>query len=92
MQHHLVDLYQVCSNYDPGAKNDKTARGGGEELRSGVLRFTANTWLDKFFFIILLYSQDQTEGEYAQEMPQSQSADHSMAMRKRHMLNTVKPV
>ena len=21
MQHHLVDLYQVCSNYAPGAKN-----------------------------------------------------------------------
>ena len=21
MKHHLVDLYQVCSNYGPGAKN-----------------------------------------------------------------------
>ena len=21
MQYHLVDLYQVCSNYSPGAKN-----------------------------------------------------------------------
>ena len=21
MQHHLVDLYQVCSNYTPGARN-----------------------------------------------------------------------
>ena len=22
MKHHLVNLYQVCSNYGPGAKND----------------------------------------------------------------------
>ena len=24
MKHHLVDLYQVCSNYTPGAKNGPT--------------------------------------------------------------------
>ena len=31
IKHHLVDLYQVCSNYSPGAKNGPT---------SGVTCFT----------------------------------------------------
>ena len=29
MKHHLVDLYQVCSNYGPGTQNG-SALGGGE--------------------------------------------------------------
>ena len=24
MKHHVVDLYQICSNYTPGAKNGPT--------------------------------------------------------------------
>ena len=27
MQHHLVELYQVCSNYTPGNKNDPAPGG-----------------------------------------------------------------
>ena len=27
--HHLVDLFQVCSNYSPWAKNDSAGGGGG---------------------------------------------------------------
>ena len=27
MKHQLVDLYQVCSNYTPGAKNGPAPRG-----------------------------------------------------------------
>ena len=29
MQHHLVDLYQVCSNYVPGTKNGPVRGVGG---------------------------------------------------------------
>ena len=39
MKHHLVDLYQVCTNYAPGAKM-APSRGGGGGGGGGVTRFT----------------------------------------------------
>ena len=35
MKHHLVNLYQVCSNYTPGAKNSPA---GGHLLYIGLYR------------------------------------------------------
>ena len=35
MQYHVVDLYQVCSNYSPGAKN---WRPGGHMFYIGLYR------------------------------------------------------
>ena len=44
IQHHLVDLYQVCSNYTPGAKNgpapsNNLTPGAGPFLAPGVKLF-----------------------------------------------------
>ena len=35
IKHHLVNLYQVCSNYTPGVKNGPAGGGGG----GGVFMF-----------------------------------------------------
>ena len=35
MEHHLLNLYQVCSNYVPGAKND---RSGGHMFYIALYR------------------------------------------------------
>ena len=43
MKHHLVDLYQVCSNYTPGAKHGPAP--GGHMLSIGLHRENMNNLL-----------------------------------------------
>ena len=40
MKHHLVDLYQVCTNYAPGAKNGSAP--GGYMFFIGIKKFSCN--------------------------------------------------